>query len=137
MKRTVFAFARTREGIIAVRRAGETQWHFLEIEVPANEPDWRKSASQGFENATGVPSNPQEWDLIVSNVNQNGSKGKKRETIYCEMRISNPKILECKRSRGKDGHQVEIVSYWKAENSFNLCKKDRDFLHVHDLLGPF
>lgn len=137
MEKTLFAFARTREGIIAVRKAGDTQWRFLEIKVPASEPDWRKVASRRFEDATGIPSDPKEWDVIVSHVSQNGSKNKKRETMYCEMRISDPALFPAKRSRGKDGHQVETVSYWKAENSKNLRMEERDFLQVHDLLGPF
>jgi hypothetical protein len=137
MKRTVFAFARSRAGIIAVRKAGETQWHFLEIEVPADEHDWRKPASRGFEAATGIRSSPQDWELIISKACESGSKNKERETIYGEIRISDPQILPAKRYRGKDGHQVETITYWKAENSYNLCKKERDFLQEHDLLGPF
>jgi hypothetical protein len=70
-------------------------------------------------------------------VSENGSKKNKRETLYSEIRISDSQLIPPKWSRGKDGHQVETVSFWKIENSYNLRMEDRDFLHEHDLLGPF
>lgn len=134
MKTIVRAVLRTHMGIIAVRSPNERQWGFIETPVLEGDLSWRHAIVRELKNATGISALSTQTRRITSRVSHKEDKRRKRQTIYCEIFVSDSQILTEIQTRGANGQDVQEVPYLKARDIIYVRKTIRDFLIRYRLL---
>lgn len=136
MRRTVRVVLRTRMGIIAVRKPKETQWWFIETDLLPSDQDWKHAAARALLDATCIEALPLTIHPLSSEILHSKDPRKRQHIQYAESRLSDAHVLAELESRGKNGQQVEEVTYWRARHEPCLRKEMRAFLEKKNLLAP-